>query len=106
MTSIPEIREKAKTLLWLDEEEDSEAVNEIIKQHQKENYDGRLIRDYQLSTNGDLRITFGDHPLIAICQYFDRKYGEDDGMAYYLRWLWKIGLFTPPKELYNDRNNA
>jgi hypothetical protein len=93
MASIPEIIKRAKNLLWMDEEEeDIFQADKIISAYNKKGYDGRMLKDYKEVSNGEFTVTFNDHPLLKIYEYFYNKYGDGDGMAFYYCWSWKVGL--------------
>lgn len=94
MATIPEVIQKAKNILWTDEEEDTRQADEIISAYNKKGYDGRLLKECKEISSGEFTVSFNDHPLLKIYEYFYDKYG-DDGMAFYYRWSWKVGLVKP-----------
>lgn len=99
MTTIPEIKQKAKNLLWIDEDKDCQEVEKIINDCNRNGYDGRLIKNLNISPNGEISLQFlTDHPLFKVSQYFSEKYGDDDWMAFYYRWSWKMGISSGKEE--------
>jgi len=98
MKTITEIKKHSSTLLWVDEEKDKKEIENILIEFNNKGYDSQLFKDLNLSQNGNITIKFSDHPLLKIHSYFCEKYGDENGLAFFYRWVQEIGLFSKNKQ--------
>lgn len=79
MKTVAEIKWEANLLLWVDEEEDTRKIEKILI---KQGGSGRLIEGFKMLPNEEIKISFGDSPVLPVLQYFNNKY-EEKSMVFF-----------------------